>query len=53
MRYTTPSGREFTLAYHGLAEWADARKAALLYLGCSEEYAETERREIAEAVRPD
>ena len=52
MRYLTPSGREFTLAYTGLAEWADATKAALLYLGCSEEYAEAVRRDISEAVKP-
>ncbi len=53
MRYTTPSGREFTLADHSLAEWAEIRYAALIHLGCSETYAAADRDEIANARRPD
>lgn len=51
--WITPSGRRFNLGYYSPAEWGDHMKASLLYLGCSEEYAEAVRREYAEAKRPE
>jgi hypothetical protein len=52
VRYVTASGREFVLAEHSLAEWAEIMHAALTSLGCSPEYAGRERDEIAGAARP-
>jgi len=51
--YVSQSGRRFVLASHSPAEWGERMKAALLYLGCSEEYAEAVRLEYASARRPD
>jgi hypothetical protein len=33
-------GKDFRLAYHTKEKWADKKKAQLISLGCSEEYAE-------------
>ncbi len=38
--YVTQTGRRFALAHHSLLEWASIMKAALIHLGCSEEYAQ-------------
>jgi hypothetical protein len=49
--FITTSGRRFALAYYSLLEWAEIMKAALLHLGCSEEYAEAVYRDYATAER--
>jgi hypothetical protein len=49
--FVTASGRRFALAYYSLLEWAEIVKAALLHLGCSEEYAEAVRVDYATAER--
>jgi hypothetical protein len=49
--FITTSGRRFALAYYSLLEWAEIVKAALLYLGCSEEYAESAYQDYATAER--
>lgn len=51
MRYRLSNGREFVLGYHTLAEWGADRKARLLLLGCSVEYAERVEAEYAAAER--
>ena len=51
--WLTASGRRFDLSFHSPAEWGERMKAALLYLGCSEEYAERVRLDYAEAARPE
>jgi hypothetical protein len=49
--WLTVSGRRFDLSYHSPSEWGDAMKAALIYLGCSEEYAERVRLDYVSAAR--
>jgi hypothetical protein len=40
MTWRLANGSKLVLAYHTPEEWADAVRASLIYLGCSEEYAE-------------
>jgi hypothetical protein len=49
--FITTSGRRFALAYYSLLEWAEILTAALLHLGCSDQYAEAVYRDYATAER--
>lgn len=48
--YETPNGRRFTLYHHSPKEWAAKTRDRLLYLGCSEEYADSVCSQIAAAT---
>jgi len=51
-KWVLSNGKTLVLAFHTPEEWAAVYRAALLHVGCSQEYAEKVEKLILSAEKP-